>query len=329
MPDVRPFFDRRQVLTAFAAAGAGLAPTRAQHRFPQRAVTLVVPFGAGGIADLMARAVAEHMAATLGHPVVVENKPGAGSIVASQAVAAARPDGHTLLLMSNGHAVSVGLFRRLPVDPVQAFVPITTLGVFDLGFFVAAGSRFTSLAALLAQARAQPGRLNIGTIAPGSTQHLAARLFETTAGIEGLVVPYNGSPAVLAALRSGQVDVAVEIVGPMLPQVQAGAVRALAVSAAQRNPSLPEVPTVGEAGVMGYNVASWNGLAAPVGTPAEALQVLGDAARAALAAPAVIGRLAALGVRLQPSTPAEMQALLVREIARWGAVIRRAGIEPN
>ncbi|MCP5272539.1 MAG: tripartite tricarboxylate transporter substrate binding protein [Burkholderiaceae bacterium] len=318
---------RRRML---AAAAVVFAPAlRAQPRFPQRTITIVVPFGAGGIADLMARSVAEQMATRLGQPVVIENKPGAGSIVASRAVASAEPDGHTLLLMSNGHAVSVGLFRQLPVDPRRAFTPITTLGFFDLGLFVPAGSRFASLADLLAFAKANPGRLTVGSIAPGSTQHLAGRLFDTTAGVDSLAVPYNGSPAVLAALRGGQVDVAVEIVGPMLPQVQAGAVRALAVTGAQPNAALPGVPTVAQAGVAGYEVTSWSGLAAPAGTPAATLQTLHDAAQAALASPAVQQRLAALGVRLQGSTPGAMAALLAGEIERWGAVIRRAGLTPQ
>lgn len=298
-------------------------------RFPQRPVTLVVPFAPGGIADLTARAVAEAMSRSLGQPVIVDNKPSAGSIVASQAVLSARPDGHTLLLMSNGHAVSVGLFRQLPYDTLSAFAPITTLGEFDLGLFVPAGSRYAQLRDVLADARARPGRLNIGTVAPGSTQHLAAKLFETVAGIDALVVPYRGSPAVLTALRSGEIDLAFEIVGPMLPQVQAGAVRALAVSSARPSPALPGVPTVQQAGVTGYDVASWNALAAPAGTPPEVLRVLGDAARAALASPSVQARLTPLGVRLEASTPAELQALLTREIQRWGGVIRAAKIEPE
>ena len=318
---------RRTMLTATALA---FSPAlRAQGRFPQRPITLVVPFGAGGIADLMARSLAEQMAEHLGQPVVIENKPGAGSIVASRAVASESPDGHTLLLMSNGHAVSVGLFRQLPVDPRRAFTPITTLGFFDLGLFVPAGSRFNTLADLLAFAKANPGRLTVGSIAPGSTQHLAGRLFDTTAGVDSLAVPYNGSPAVLAALRGGQVDVAFEIVGPMLPQVQAGAVRALAVTGPRRNAALPAVPTVTESGVASYEVTSWNGLAARAGTPTTALQLLHEAALAALSAPVVRDRLAALGVRLQGSTPDAMAELLAREIERWGAVIRRAGITPN
>jgi tripartite-type tricarboxylate transporter receptor subunit TctC len=322
---------RRRVLAGLGGlALSGLSPQlRAQPRFPDRPISLLVPFGPGGIADLTARAVAEHMSKSLGQPVVVENKPSAGSIVAGQAVATAKPDGHTLLLMSNGNAVSVGLFKKLPFDAQKDFAPITTLGYFDIGVFVAGHSRFATLKDVLAHAKANPGKLNVGTIAPGSTQHLSAKLFETVAGIDVLVVPYKGSPAVLTALRAGEIDVAFEIVGPMVPQVSAGAVRALAVSSDKRNPALPDVPTVIQAGLPGYNVASWNALAAPAGTPPEVLATLGKAAREAVASAEVQARLGKLGMRLQGSTPAELQALLGSEIQRWGAVIRAAKIEPE
>lgn len=318
---------RRHALLTLGALAA--SPLAAQPRFPERAITVLVPFGPGGIADITARAVGEHMARSLGQPVVIENKPSAGSIVASQAVAAARPDGHTLLLMSNGNAVSVGLFKKLPYDPQKDFAPISTLGYFDIGLFVAANSRFANLKALLDHARANPGKLNVGTIAPGSTQHLSAKLFETVAGVDVLVVPYKGSPALLTALRAGEVDVAFEIAGPMVPQVQAGAVRALAVSSDQRNPALPEVPTVQQAGLAGYNVASWNALAAPAGTPPAVLAVLAKAVQEAVASAAVREKLGKLGMRVQGSSPAELQALLAGEIQRWGGVIRAAKIEPE
>jgi tripartite-type tricarboxylate transporter receptor subunit TctC len=325
-PDLR----RRAALGGLAAAGlATTLPGFAQSRFPDRPITLLVPFGPGGVADLTARAVAEQMSKSLGVAIVVDNKPSAGSIVASQTAASARPDGYTLLLMSNGNAVSVGLFKKLPYDAQKAFAPITTLGFFDLGIFVAANSRFATLRDAVAFAKANPGKLNMATITPGSTQHLAAKLFETVAGIDVVTVPYKGSPAVLQALRAGEVDLAFEILGPMVPQVSAGAVRALAVSSSQRNPALPDVPTVAQAGVAGYDVASWNALAAPAGTPPEVIERLGRAAREAVASPAVREKLGKLGVRLQAGTPAEMQALLGSEIKRWGDVIRQAGIEPE
>jgi tripartite-type tricarboxylate transporter receptor subunit TctC len=325
---------RRQALAELSTLAAGvlaLCTTLAsgQGRYPERPISLLVPFAPGGIADLTARAVAEHMAKALGQPIVVENKPSAGSIVASQAVAGAKPDGHTLLLMSNGNAVSVGLFKKLPYDPVKDFAPISTLGFFDIGLFVPANSRFATLTDLVAYAKAHPGKLNVGTIAVGSTQQLSAKLFETVAGVDMLVVPYKGSPAVLTALRAGEIDLAFEIVGPMVPQVAAGALRALAVSSGKRNPALPDVPTVVQAGVAGYDVASWNALAAPAGTPPEVIAVLNRAVRDAVASPAVQERLGKLGMRLASSSPAELQSLLTSEIQRWGAVIRAAKIEPE
>jgi tripartite-type tricarboxylate transporter receptor subunit TctC len=329
-----PLPSRRACLSAIALAPlAALAPrpSCAQGRsvFPDKAITLIVPFGPGGVADITARTVGEVMARSLGQAVVVDNRPSAGSIVASSAVAGAKPDGNTLLLMSNSNAVSVGLFRKLPYDTLKAFAPISTLAFFDIGLFVPAGSRFNSLQDVVAFAKAQPGRLNIGCISVGSTQQLAAKLFETVAGISALVVPYKATPAVLTALRAGEVDLAFEIVGPMVPQVQAGVVKALAVSSGQRNPALPEVPTVQQAGVSGYSVASWNALAAPAGTPAAVIETLNRAVREALASPAVRDKLARLGARVQAGSPAELQALLASEIPRWGEVIRNAKIEPE
>lgn len=317
---------RRHALALLATAGL---PARAQPRFPDRPITLVVPFAPGGIADLTARAVGEALARSLGQPVVVDNQPGAGAVVASQRVAHAVPDGHTLLLLSNANAVAVSLLKPPGPDPLKAFTPISTLGSFDLGLFTNANGRFASLAAALAWGRANPGKLNIGSIAVGSTQHLAAKLFEARAGIDALVVPYKGSPAVLTALRAGEVDIAVEILGPMLPQLKAGVVRALAVTSAQRHPLLPEVPTAAQAGVAGLEVASWNALAAPAGTPAVVVDALNRAVRDALAQPAVQQRLAPQGMRLGAGAPAELQALLAGEIKRWGDLIRSAKIEAD
>ena len=330
-----PALRRRPMLGALGAlaslAGPGLlsAPARAQSTFPQRPITLVVPFAAGGVADLTARVVGQAMGSVLKQPVVVDNRPGAGGIVATSLVVQAAPDGHTLLLMSNASAVSVHLFKKLPFDVTRQLAPISTLGFFDLGLAVPATSRFKTLADLLAYARAQPGRLTLGSIAPGSTQHLAAELFKSRAGIEATVVPYKGSPALLQALRAGEVDLGFEILSPLLPQVQAQALRLLAVTGAQRFSGLPEVATVKEQGVAQYEVDSWNALAAPAGTPPQALDRLNAAARDALAQPAVQSALLKLGVKPQAGTPAELSQLLNSEIKHWGEVVRRAGITPE
>lgn len=327
-----PFGPTRR--NAFLAAGVWMAlslcssmPAAAQPTFPSRPITLIVPFAPGGIADITARAVAQEMGATLKQTVLVDNRPSAGSITASAAVAQAAPDGHTLLLMSNANAVSAGLFRKLPFDVTKDFAPVATLGFFDLALFVDKGSRFANLADVLKHALAQPGRLTIGTIAVGSTQHLSAELFKTRTGIDALIVPYKGTPAVLTALRAGEIDLAFEILGPMLPQVQAQAIRALAVTSDRRHPALPEVPTAQQAGVPDYVVSSWNALAAPAGTPRSVIDRLNQAALDALASPAVKERLTTLGVRPQGSTPEQLQRLLADEIQRWGEVMRAAKIE--
>ena len=319
---------RRTVLAA--ALATLVVPTlRAQAAFPSRPLTLVVPFAPGGIADLTARAVAEPMARLLGQPVVVDNRPSAGSIVASQFVAQARPDGHTLLMVTNSHALSVSLFRKLPYDTVNDFAAVSLIGSFDLGLFVPANSRFASLRDVLAFARAQPGKLNIATIAVGSTQHLAAELFKTQAGIDALVVPYKTSPAVVSALRAGDADLAFEIIGPMLGQVSGGAVRALAVTGDERHAALPDVPTVQQSGIARYAVSSWNALAVPAGAPPAVIEQLNRAVREAVVTPEVRDKLGKLGLRLRAGAPDELRNLLVSEIARWREVIRAARIEPE
>ena len=291
-----------------------------------------MPFAPGGIADLSARAVAEAMARPLGQPLVVDNRPSAGSIVASAAVAQARPDGHTLLLMSNANAVSASLFRKLPYDVQRDFAPIGTIGFFELALVVDAASRFATLADVVAHAKANPGKLTIATIAVGSTQQLAAELLKTRLGIDALIVPYKGTPAVLTALRAGEADIAVEILGPVLPQVKGRALRVLATTGEQRSVALPEVPTVPtvqEASGVRYAVASWNALAAPAGTPAAVIDRLDATLRQALAEPGVRQRLAALGVRAEAGSPQALRSLLDGEIQRWAAVIRAAKIEPE
>jgi tripartite-type tricarboxylate transporter receptor subunit TctC len=318
---------RRAVLATLLLGLPRLA--RTQAIWPERPITLVVPFGPGGIADLTARTVAQAMSATLKVPIVIDNKPSAGSIVGSAAVAQAAPDGYTLLLMSNANAVSASLFRKLPFDVQKDFAPVSLLGVFDLALFVSAESKLTSVRELLEQAKARPGQLTIATIAVGSTQNLSAELFKARTGIDALIVPYKGTPAVLTALRAGEVDAAFEILGPMLPQLQAKAVRALAVTSDRRFAALPEVPTMREAGVPDYQVASWNALAAPARTPPAVIERLNAAANEALKNPDVQQRLLALGVRAQGGTPPQLATLLADEVRHWGEVIRAAKIEPQ
>ena len=304
----------------------GLALTASAQPLSTRAIKIVVPFGAGGVADLTARTVAQKMAETMGQPVVIENKPGAGGVVAGDTVAKAEPDGHTLLLMSNGTAVSAGLFKSLPFDTVKDFAPISTLGFFDIAVVVPQNSPHKTLADLLAYARANPGKLNVGTINVGSTQNLAAELFKTSANIQAQIVPFNGTPAVITALRGGQIDAAVEILSPMLPQINSQALRALAVLGDKRSVVLKDIPTGAQSGLTGFSVVSWNALAAPAKTPKDTVARLNREVQSALNSPDVKKRLLDLNIDATPSTPAQLADLLAAEIKRWSDVIAKAKI---
>ena len=303
-----------------------LAQAQTAANFPNKTIKIVVPFGAGGIADLTARTVGAKMAEILGQAVVIENKPGAGGIAAGELVAKSEPDGSTLLLMSNGTAVSASLFKSLPFDTVKDFAPVSTLGFFDIALVTKADSPFKTLADLLSFAKANPGKLNVGTINIGSTQNLAAELFKSTASINVQIVPFNGTPAVITALRGGQIDAAVEILGPVKTQIDAKAIHALAVMGLKRAPSMPNVPTAKESGVTNMNAASWNALAVSAKTPKDIVAKLNVAVTAALVSADVKQKLDSLGVEAVASRPEVLGELLNAEIKRWGEVITRANI---
>ena len=309
----------------FALMAALAVPLPAQP-LSNRAIKIVVPFGPGGVADLTARTVAQKMSDNMGQPVVIENRPGAGGVVAGETVAKSEPDGHTLLLMSNGTAVSAGLFKSLPFDAIKDFAPVSTLGFFDIAIVVPQNSPHKTLADLLAFARANPGKLNIGSINIGSTQNLSAELLKTTANIQAQIVPFNGTPAVITALRGGQIDAAVEILSPMLPQINASEVRALAVFGDKRSTVLKDVPTAVQSGLAGFNASSWNALAAPAKTPKDITTRLNREVKAALESPDVKKRLLELNIDATYSTPEQLATLLAAEIRRWSDVIVKAKI---
>jgi tripartite-type tricarboxylate transporter receptor subunit TctC len=309
------------LLASMAFASLAVAQT-----FPSKPIKIVVPFGAGGVADLTARTVAQKLGESLGQAVVIENKPGAGGVVAGDAVAKAEPDGHTLLLMSNGTAVSAGLFKSLPFNTQRDFAPVSTLGFFDIAIVTPADSKFKNLGELLAFAKANPGKLNLGTINVGSTQNLAGELFKTSSGADMQIVPFNGTPAVITALRGGQVDAAVEILGPVLPQIKANALRALAVTGEKRAAVLPDVPTAKESGLPTFVASSWNALAAPAKTPKDVIARLNKEITAAVNSPDVKKKLADLNVEARASSPEQTAELLASETKRWGDVITRAKI---
>ena len=315
----------RRLIVLGALALAVLPVARAQA-FPSKNLRLVVPFAAGGVGDLTARIVAAQLGEQLGRPVVIENRPGAGGVVAADTVARAEPDGHTLFLMSNGTAVTAGLFKSLPFDTVKDFAPISTLGFFDIAVVAHPEAPFKTFAELLAWAKANPGKLNIGSINVGSTQHLAAELFKSSAGIDAQTVPFNGTPNLIGALRGRQVDVGVEILSPVLTQIRGGALRALAVAGEKRSLVLPDVPTAAESGVAGFVASSWNAIAAPAKTPRPVIERLQREIAAAVANAEVQKKLRELNIDPRASTPEQASALLANDIKRWSAVIERAGI---
>lgn len=317
---------RRVVGAAAAVLLAALAGNAVAQDYPSRPLKIVVPFGAGGVADLTARTVAQKLSQTLGQPVVIENKPGAGGVLASGMVAKAEPDGYTLLLMSNANAVSATLFKSLPYDTERDFTPVSTLGFFDMAIVTPAQSRFSTMAGLLSYARANPGKLNVGSINIGSTQNLAAELFKSQADVDVQIVPFNGTPAVVNALRGGQIDVAVEILAPVMGQIRAGTLRALAVTSEKRSALLPDVPTTGESGLPDYVASSWNALAVPARTPDDVVARLHREIAAVVNDPAVKQRLHELNIEARAATPEQTKAFLASEIKRWGKVIQRANI---
>ena len=321
--------DKRSFLAAAAAFGLGGALPRlagAQSGFPSKPLRIVVPNAAGGAADLTARTVGQKLSASLGQAVIIDNRPGAGGVVAGEVVAKAEPDGHTLLLVSSGTAVSAALFKQLPFDTLKDFAWISTMATFDLAIVVAEGGRFKTLAELLAYAKANPGKVNIGTPNVGTTQNLAAELFKASAGIDLQVVPFNGTPPVITALRGGQIDAGLDILGPLMPQISSKALRPLAVLGDKRAPQLPDVPAARESGgpLANFKASSWNGLAVPAKTPRDVVTRLSREVQAAVAHPDVKKRLLELNLVAQGSTPEQLGTLMASEVKRWSDVIAQA-----
>ena len=275
---------------------------------------------------MTARLVAQSLSSKLGQNFFIENMPGAGGITAARAALSGGTDGYTLALLTNGTAISVPLLNHLPFDPLKEFIPFSAIGYFTADFMVNTSSPFQTLGDFLKAAREKPGTLNVGTVNVGSTQNLTSELFKSMAGVDVVIVPFRGSPDVVVALLRNDIQLAVDFYAALKPTLDGGKARVLATSGSQRSPELPEVPTVQEAGVTGFEVTAWNGIFAPAGTPDAIVQTLNDALHAVLGDPGLKKMALDLGINAKASTPAELEARLRSDIDKWGTVITRANI---
>jgi tripartite-type tricarboxylate transporter receptor subunit TctC len=316
-------------LVSGMAAAFMLLPLQAAFAgdaYPARPVRIVLPFAAGGVADSTARIVAEKLGEKLGNTFIIDNQPGAGGITAARAVLSAPADGYTLALFSNGTAVSVPLFKSLPFDPLKDFVPISSLGFFDFIVATKTDSGLATMADVIKAAKEKPGGLNIGTINVGSTQNLSAELLKTAAGIEFNIVAHRGTPEVIISAIQGDVAIMIDSYSALKASILSKQLRALASSGAVRSQSAPDVPTLQEAGVPGYEVSSWNALFARAGTPPEIVTGLNLALRDILADSAVKKRLLDLGIEAKAGAPEDIAARLRADIEKWRQVIEKANV---
>jgi tripartite-type tricarboxylate transporter receptor subunit TctC len=318
---------RTAVASLAVALAAALPIACVAQDYPSRPARIVLGFAPGGVADLTSRLLAQQLGQRLGQPFLVDNRPGAGGIIAAETVAKSTPDGYTLLLITNGNAAAVTLMKSLPYDPVKDFAMVAPLASFDLVIVTGKNSQINSIKDILNLARTAPQKLNLGSINIGSTQHLATELFRAQAGVPMNAVTYKGTPALVAALQGDEVQVGFEVLGPVLTQITSGALRAVVVTGSKRFEALPDVPTALESGMPQYNVSGWNGVAAPGRTPRAIINLLNAEINAAIGRPAVRKRMTELAVTPTGGTPEDMATLLASEIRRWGDVVTQAKIE--
>lgn len=311
-------------------AGIGCAvpaPADAQSGYPNRPVRILVPYGPGGVADTTVRLLAQKLNERLGQQFVIENRPGAGGILAAKAGASAPPDGYTLALTGNGTAISKSLFKSLPYDVLRDFKSVSVMAWLDLTIATKADGPLKTVSDIVAAAKKDPGKLNFGTIAPGSTQHLSAELFRLTGDIKVTMVTFRTTPDLVTALLRGDVDVGFDYLAGFRAQMNDQMLRAVASTGEKRSPSTPDVPTVRESGMPDYVVTSWNAVSAPAGTPDEIVRFLSKEINEALKSPDIQAKALQFGLDARGTTPEEMQARMRADIEKWGAVIEKAGLE--
>ena len=314
------------LFTATAALASGAAFAQA---YPDHPIRIIVPFGPGGFTDVVARIIQKDLGPAIGAPIVIENRPGAGSTIGTDLVAKAKPDGYTLVMISTTHVISPHLYKSIPYDPIRDFAPVMKIGEGPYVLVVHPSLGVNSVQELIAAARKSPNSIYYASSGNGSSQHLVGALFATMAGAPLVHVPYKGSNQAMQDVVAGVVKVSFVGMPNALANVGSGKLKALAVTSRKRAPDLPNVPTLEEAGVKGYEATIWLGLLAPVGTPADIIEKLNAAMTRVLSTPESKKLIASAGVEVAPSTPAEFAALLQSEFDRWGKVVKETGATVN
>ena len=314
-------------IAVFAGYGAGAA--HAQQTFPARPVRLIVPFTAGAINDLIARLMAAKLAEGWRQQVVVDNRPGAGTVIGTDLVAKSNPDGYTLLLVSAAFAINPTLYAKLPFDPLRDFAPISLIGSAPFIMAVTPSLPVRSVKELVALAKSKPGQLSYASTGTGATAHLIGEMLKTTAGVDLIHIPYKGFAPALTDVIAGQVQVTYGSYSTLGPHIQAGRVRALAVTGAQRSQVTPDLPTIAEAGYPNFNATAWWGVAAPARVPVSLIQQVYSALSAIVREPQMRERLVREGVDVVGNRPEQFAAFIREEIQRWGAAVKQSGAKPE
>jgi tripartite-type tricarboxylate transporter receptor subunit TctC len=318
---------RRIATTVLAFLLTGLGHAVVAQTYPAKSIRIVVPFPAGGIADLFSRHIGQKLTDTWGQPVIVDNRPGAGGNIGAEIVAKSPPDGYTLVMGSIGtHSVNVSLFSKLPYDPLRDFAPVALVMEAEGLLVLHPSVPVKSVKELIALARARPGQVAYASAGHGTASHLAGELFKSMANVDMVHVPYKGNVPAITDLIGGQTSLLFATMPTVLPQVQAGRLKALAVTSSARSPAAPELPTIAEAALPGYSVTNWIGLFAPAGTQRDIVVKLNGETVRIMQAPEIQKRLLAEGAKFTPTTPDQFTAFVKSEIAKWAKVVKEAGI---
>jgi tripartite-type tricarboxylate transporter receptor subunit TctC len=317
-------------LSAVAVIGAlagSVSLSQAQTKYPEKPVRIIVPYGAGGVADVTTRLVAQKLSEGMGQAFIIENRPGGGLIVGAKAVLASPPDGYTLFLAGNGSAISESLFKALPFNVIRDFTPVSALAEFEMLLATKADSPLDTVAKVVAHAKANPGKLNFGTIATGSTQNLSAELFKMTTGVQAEIVIYKTTPELVTAIMRGDIHVGFDYYAAFGPAVVNKQMKVIATSGEKRTPQLSDVPTVKESGYPDYIVTSWNAFQGPAGLPKDIVTKLNEHVVAVLNTPDIQKRMGDLGMQPMIGSPEFLNERMKSDIAKWAKVIQAAGIE--